>query len=52
MNIYRSEKPETVKELEAVLLEYVRRTAKETATPEEVAILPNIAALIVEINRF
>lgn len=52
MKTYCNENPETVKELEAYLLEYVRRTVKETATPEELAILPNIAALIVEINRF
>ncbi len=38
--------------LEALLFEFVERAVKKGATPEEIAVLPEVAQVLMNINRY
>lgn len=38
--------------LEALLFKFVKRAVKEGATPEEIVALPEVAQVILNINRY
>ena len=38
--------------LERLLFEFVERAVKKGATPEEIAVLPEVARVLMDINRY